>query len=546
MAKSGLTFEPTKGSNFAHNNREHQIDYLVEGKFWCDRTENEAQEYLTTLRHEAMENYTKRTGQKMQIDINDNKYLWSASVNLNQEHTIEDLQDLAKELEKKHGWQCVQCAVHFDEGHINERDVIEYNRHGHLEFFMVSKEGTTAFKKKDFRQKDMSELQTFVAERLKMERGKIYHETGEYKKHLKPQAFKSTKRELETVKTLANENDLKEEVAQLRATLKEMGGKREDYAKLEALTKDLKEKVKSQIITIDDLKEQINAHKTLINDLQSKNKALDKEIATKDEKINSRANMSVKEITEKEADKELVTLIKSHYEVQTVYDKSEQKGFLGTKEVYQKTQKNVLHEPKTFFEKVKDLAVKGSEYIQDKYNRLMVAYGKLEEKHSEALSRVEELERELKEARAELQSLKGQKVERYEEEMRVTHQFEVYKGYRYKHDSEMTSESKDIKAQIAQTESKIANIEEKLENAKDKYDLAYDEVNARASSMSDSERKYANEWSKKLAYAQATKREVPTYEYIQTKQGYNNKLNEIPKLPEEQEKPKARKPFVRS
>jgi len=165
MAKSGLTIEPTKGSNLAHNNREHKIDYLVEGKFWCDRTEKEAQEYLTTLRHEAVENYTKRTGQKMQIDVNDNKYLWSASVNLNQEHTIEDLKDLAKGLEEKHGWQCVQCAVHFDEGHINERGVIEYNRHGHLEFFMVSKEGKTVFKKKDFRQKDMSELQTFVAER---------------------------------------------------------------------------------------------------------------------------------------------------------------------------------------------------------------------------------------------------------------------------------------------------------------------------------------------------------------------------------------------
>lgn len=187
MAKSGMTMEPTKGGNFAHNNREHKIDYLVEGDFFCDKTEKEAQEYLQSLKLEAQKNYTTRTKQKMQIDLNDPKYYWSASINLNANHTLEDVRKLAQKFEEKFGWQAIQIALHRDEG---KADGTRKNLHAHIEFFMVSKEGLSVFKKKDFRAKAMSEIQTFVAQELKMERGKIYKEEGEFKKHLKPAAYR--------------------------------------------------------------------------------------------------------------------------------------------------------------------------------------------------------------------------------------------------------------------------------------------------------------------------------------------------------------------
>lgn len=312
MAKSGMTLEASKGGNFAHNNREHKIDYLVEGTFECNRTEAEALSYLQELRAEAQKNYTERTGQKMQIDINDNKYLWSASVNLNAEHTIEDLQDLAKELEKKYGWQRVQEAIHLDEGHINERGIIEYNRHGHLEFFMVSKEGKTVFKKKDFRQKQMSELQTFVANFLKMERGEVYHETGNYKKHLKPNAYKAKMRELEAKevetydfreyqkKITALENASVEDKKELhrlnsavknhKATIEEL---QEQVARYKGRYETRESTAVARLEIMRQQEDEINELKSTVNDLKSKNEALVEENLKKDEKINSRANESV-------------------------------------------------------------------------------------------------------------------------------------------------------------------------------------------------------------------------------------------------------------
>ena len=545
MAKSGLTIEPTKGSNLAHNNREHKIDYLVEGKFWCDRTEKEAQEYLTTLRHEAVENYTKRTGQKMQIDVNDNKYLWSASVNLNQEHTIEDLKDLAKGLEEKHGWQCVQCAVHFDEGHINERGVIEYNRHGHLEFFMVSKEGKTVFKKKDFRQKDMSELQTFVAERLKMERGKIYHETGEYKQHLKPQAFKATKRELEAVKTLANEKDLKEAIAPLKAEAKT----RPEHAKIEQLVKDLKAQLKNKDLTIDDLQKQINAHKTLVNDLELKNKALDKEIAVKDEKINSRANMSDLYIKESESEvlQSVDSVLKHDTSYQTLYEKKG--GFLPS---YDAKDVHVVNDAKGFkasilgvFNKLKekfaDLKERFERLSRD-HDKLMFDHKDLTHKYEnvnqdrwEANNKVARLERELEEAKAELKALKGQRLSRYDAKQ-INEDGDM--EYTRKSDAEFTSNTKEKRANIAQKESEIAHIEQKLGNAKE---ASLSDIMEHNKDALEQLNKHLLNPKEALAKARQQKANVE-----QMKQNYYQ-VNEIPTLDEDKPKPqKKREPFVRS
>lgn len=592
MAKSGLTFEPTKGSNFAHNNREHKIDYLVEGTFSCDKTEAEALSYLEELKAEAKKNYTARTGQKMQIDINDPKYLWSASVNLNKEHTIEDLQDLAKELEKKHGWQCVQCAVHFDEGHINERGIIEYNRHGHLEFFMVSKEGTTVFKKKDFRQKEMSELQTFVAEQLKMERGKIYKETGEYKKHLKPQAFKAQEREKEAVKSveLAKQEDLKAEIAQLRAELKEQGAVRTDYAELEQLNKELQAQLKTKALTEDKLQaelkryrdnnaklstsndflqDEINAHKTLINDLQSKNEALGKENLTLKQKNDLKPFYDEKEIND-QAESDILKLQAEHTKRQTTFDKREEKGFLGTKDVYEPREIIEIKEPKTFFAKVKDLAVKGSWYVQNQFKNLKDEIKALRERLKEAekenalFKEVAEYSNQVSKRYFELaekerthglnddeqvQKIKCAKYLQTPFKERMSIRANEIKSMTYNEmidDVEhrgmyghQKSELLQLNDAMEQNVRELEKLQEKL--LKNDYDKAHKRVEARWKEMSDDEKKYADNWAKKNAIARAMKKPVPEYDY---KAPTRYKLNEIPKI-EEEHKPKPRKPFVR-
>lgn len=319
MAKSGITLELSKGGNLAHNNREHKIDYLIDGNYFCDRTSAQALEYLQVLRAEAQKNYTERTKQKMQIDINDNKFLWSAVVNLNQDHTLENVQELAKELEKKYGWQCIQVSLHHDEGYIDDDNNQHKNYHAHIEFFMVSKEGKTVFKKKDFRQKQMSELQTFVAEQLKMQRGEIYHETKNFKKHLKPAAFKKKVRELEdkeveaynfrefqkTITALENASvEDKKELHKLNSAVKNHKAEVTELKEQIARFKDLYEAKESTAVArlqiIRQLRDKLDTSKTLINDLKSKNKHLNDELVKKAEKIDFRANFDALEHETKE------------------------------------------------------------------------------------------------------------------------------------------------------------------------------------------------------------------------------------------------------
>ena len=105
--------------------------------------------------------------------------------------------------------------------------------------------------------KDESKLQTKIAAVLGMERGQSKEITG--REHLTPKQYKQavklqepikqelklTKDELKTakakIKTL--EEALKPANLEARNELKEQGGKREDYAKLEAENKKLKDEL---------------------------------------------------------------------------------------------------------------------------------------------------------------------------------------------------------------------------------------------------------------------------------------------------------------
>ena len=116
-------------------------------------------------------NYTKRTKQRIQTD--EKKFLWEAVINLNEEHTINDVRVLARIIRMIYGWQAAQIGVHRDEGFKDPKSGKNiYNYHAHIIFFMLDKEGIYRFKKRDFGIKKMEELQTLVSYVLKMERGK--------------------------------------------------------------------------------------------------------------------------------------------------------------------------------------------------------------------------------------------------------------------------------------------------------------------------------------------------------------------------------------
>ena len=297
MAKASINFAKASSGGLKHNDRteEKEPEYLLPVehrlKNEVDVSAQVAEKKIKDLFATAKENYSKNKGQKLQAS----SYIWEAVINLNKEHTLEDVQRLVKEIEKETGFTAVQSAIHRDEGRV-ERGTPIYNLHAHVTFFTLDQNGEQLYRKtikasdrrnietellerdptlekgepkskerkafnklvseeikarglKVFDRERLSKLQDLTAEVLKMERGK----KGSKAVRLDHKQYKAVKQA-----ELAKVKDLKEEIKELRAELKEQGAGREDYAKLEALNKELKEQVKDKDLTISDLKKQVN------------------------------------------------------------------------------------------------------------------------------------------------------------------------------------------------------------------------------------------------------------------------------------------------
>jgi hypothetical protein len=289
MAISSINFAKSSSGGLKHNDRteEKEPEYLlpVEHRLEneVDISANMAEEKIKDLYTKAKENYQDKFGQKLQAK----SYTWEALINLNKEHTLEDVQRLTKAIEKETGFTSVQIAVHGDEGHINERGIVQYNLHAHVTFFTLDQNTGQQLYRKSITQKQkeqqpnlkpmnrerLSKLQDITAKELNMERGK----KGSKAIRLGHKQYKAVKQE-----ELAKQKDLKAEIAELRAELQANKASRADYAELEALNKDLKKRIKSKDLTISDLKSELEAK---ISDF----KPLDVEIPQKSDKNDLRA-----------------------------------------------------------------------------------------------------------------------------------------------------------------------------------------------------------------------------------------------------------------
>ena len=81
------------------------------------------------------------------------------------------MQRVAKHIEEKFNITCSRIAVHKDEGHINERGIVEYNLHAHINF-VTYKDGKQNWRREHITPQNLSQLQTDIAQTLNMTRGK--------------------------------------------------------------------------------------------------------------------------------------------------------------------------------------------------------------------------------------------------------------------------------------------------------------------------------------------------------------------------------------
>jgi len=276
MAKSSIHIENGNAGFLAHNDRSKAT---VNSIFKHNKNEiwNSKEDAFKMYRFELAarsDAYTKRTHQKLQKKTTTHL---SAIVNLNENHNLDDVKKVASLLERELDTKVFQIALHRDEGHINDEGEEVVNFHAHIEFMGLDQEGRSIRQK--LKKKMLMDLQSETAMVLKMERGKEYvkgmHprpkrlDTYEYKAH--------KKEESKTVK--AKQKDLKEDIAKLKKQLQEQGAKRQQYAELEQLNRDLKARIKAKELTIEQMRQQIDQLNTNLWATETQNQALKDEIS---------------------------------------------------------------------------------------------------------------------------------------------------------------------------------------------------------------------------------------------------------------------------
>ena len=250
-AKSSFNIDFTKSGSFWHNFRRGFLakdirpELSHENEYTCSF--EEARRLAKQMKIDADIAYLRRRGQIPRYDP-ENIY-WCAEVNAREWHTVEDLKRAAAVIEKEMGYRLIYGCLHKDEGHLNDAGEWVMNCHFHLEFISLDENGISQHRK-TFSPSLMSKIQTKIAAVLGMERGISKEITGrdhltpkQYKQAMKmqeplKQELKLAKADLAAAKTKIKEleNALKDANKQARADLQEQGGKREDYATLEAVT----------------------------------------------------------------------------------------------------------------------------------------------------------------------------------------------------------------------------------------------------------------------------------------------------------------------
>lgn len=186
-AISSINFKKSNAIQTMHNDRELPPNYLIGGSCECNKSSIQALKLKEKIIQEAKEAYNNNKSAKAP-SFKAKSYEWSAVVNIKLDTTMQDLERLALFLNEKYGFQCYQIAIHRDEGHINEQGQKEINHHAHLEFITLNKEnGRNMWRRELITPKVLRQMQSEVAEILRMERGEDKRISGA--KRIEPRAY---------------------------------------------------------------------------------------------------------------------------------------------------------------------------------------------------------------------------------------------------------------------------------------------------------------------------------------------------------------------
>lgn len=211
MAQTSIHLRPCKQSSEIHNKREKELDYvrtdLSHNNEWWSTVYS-----LGELRSEISAMVKEKTGRKMQAKA---EPLREGVVVIQEDTTLEQLQELGRRFQERFGVTPVQIAIHRDEGHWKGEEW-KPNLHAHIVFDWYNHTTGKSIKTSKL---DAVEMQTITAEVLGMERG-----VSSEKKHLEAARYKAQARQKE-LEALQKERDevmaKREETERMTETLRE-------------------------------------------------------------------------------------------------------------------------------------------------------------------------------------------------------------------------------------------------------------------------------------------------------------------------------------
>lgn len=291
MAISSIHIAKAIASAIIHNSRDYYSKSVVffdeENELWND-SKTAYKIYKEELAKRTLA-YTKRTKQKLQKTAVTHL---SAVINLEQHHTLKDLEKIKDELEKIFDTKVFQMAIHRDEGKIKHKKTGEYlvsgidffynpddkkyytkkdkniysnelninefviqkNYHAHIEMMGLDSQGQAIRQKMNMYK--LSQLQDFTAETLKMQRGnnnvevvkengveKVKRKTTRNKKRLDTHPYKASKKVENELKKILKKEIGKKVYEDIERANKEIIQANENISKSNEDKKKLKEEL---------------------------------------------------------------------------------------------------------------------------------------------------------------------------------------------------------------------------------------------------------------------------------------------------------------
>ena len=372
MAKSSINIQPSSGNAIIHNERIFDVAYAIKKD---DVNEYHRFASISETRKAIYEDYKLNHGRKLNTKATP---IREAVVNLNENHTMEDLKKLSEMLDKDYQMKVLHIAIHRDEGHIDKTGEEKINYHAHIVFSNYDFDKHITIK----RDKDvMRKLQTDVANCLGMERG----EENSQKVRLDHRQYKRAMQEVEEkTKELQRElKEVKQENTELKYSFKEM---QKTITSLENLTAEQKRELHSLNSKVKNEKAEYEELLKKLDDLKQDKAPKTNESILNDKSIPEKEKEVLKQFTsdltismQNEIKKEIVT-------VKTGLLKSEDKELHIINEpnsLFKGIQKAFLNQFNVLYELAKE---KAKEFYKDIIKSKDTEISELKEKNKELLN----------------------------------------------------------------------------------------------------------------------------------------------------------------